>query len=173
LDIAGRRNGCCGGPCCYLVGSAGNPRTGVVMIKTDKFVVGFAFSKTSNKYLLVEKLRPKWQEGCLNGIGGKIEPGELPMDAMDRECLEETGLILSPWTPRGVMKSTNNDSNEFKCYIYYVETDLIFGFKQLEDEKLGLYTMETALSKPHVANLEYLLPFGMCSDRRSFIEIMY
>jgi 8-oxo-dGTP pyrophosphatase MutT (NUDIX family) len=28
--------------------------------------------------LLIEKQKPAWQRGKLNGVGGKIEPGENP-----------------------------------------------------------------------------------------------
>lgn len=40
---------------------------------------------------LVEKNRPEWQKGRMNGIGGHIEEGEAPWDAMVREFWEETG----------------------------------------------------------------------------------
>ena len=64
-------------------------------------VLGFAFSRFGSVVLLIRKSRPEWQAGKLNGIGGKIEPGETPLDAMVREFREETGLSTSPehWRP--------------------------------------------------------------------------
>ena len=36
--------------------------------------------------------------GLYNGVGGKIEPGELPLMSMIREFTEETGLTHFNWT---------------------------------------------------------------------------
>jgi 8-oxo-dGTP pyrophosphatase MutT (NUDIX family) len=55
-----------------------------------RYVVGFLFSQDESKVLLVWKNRPAWQNGKLNGIGGKIEAGETPLQAMEREFKEET-----------------------------------------------------------------------------------
>lgn len=54
-------------------------------------VVGFLFSKGCSRVVLIEKAQPAWQKGLLNGIGGKIEPGETSLQAMVREFAEETG----------------------------------------------------------------------------------
>ncbi len=45
---------------------------------------------------LITKNKPSWQANKLNGIGGKIESGETPSEAMAREFEEETGVITSP-----------------------------------------------------------------------------
>jgi len=62
--------------------------------KTVHFVLGFVFSPR-NEVLLIRKNRPAWQAGKLNGIGGHIEPDEIPVQAMSREFFEETGLSLA------------------------------------------------------------------------------
>lgn len=59
-------------------------------------VCGFAFSADRHQVALVRKLRPAFQAGLLNGIGGKIEPGERPVSAMVREFREETGYLTKP-----------------------------------------------------------------------------
>lgn len=48
----------------------------------------------SPNVLLVLKNKPTWQNGRLNLIGGKIEPGESPEDAAKRELKEESGFCL-------------------------------------------------------------------------------
>jgi 8-oxo-dGTP pyrophosphatase MutT (NUDIX family) len=59
--------------------------------------VGFFFDPSRSRVWLVRKNRPQWQAGLLNGIGGKIEPGETPHAAMVREFAEEAGLRFERW----------------------------------------------------------------------------
>jgi 8-oxo-dGTP diphosphatase len=63
---------------------------------TMNYVAGFLIDPF-NRLLLVEKQKPDWQAGRLNGIGGKIEFAEEPMDAMIREWREETGDDFTDW----------------------------------------------------------------------------
>jgi 8-oxo-dGTP pyrophosphatase MutT (NUDIX family) len=60
------------------------------------YVAAFLFHEDS--VLLVRKTRPPWQVGCLNAVGGKIEPLENSIDACQREFYEETGLDVPSWT---------------------------------------------------------------------------
>jgi len=58
------------------------------------YVMGFIFNKAKDKVLLVEKNKPDWMAGRWNGMGGKIgdnNKDETPLEAMRRECEEETG----------------------------------------------------------------------------------
>lgn len=45
-----------------------------------------------DRVLLIEKKKPAWQAGRLNGVGGKIEGVETPVQAMVREFEEETSV---------------------------------------------------------------------------------
>ncbi len=40
-------------------------------------VAGFLFDESRERVVLIKKQKPEWQSGRLNGVGGKIEPGEL------------------------------------------------------------------------------------------------
>ena len=57
-----------------------------------RYVVGFLLNYDRTQVVLIRKNRPAWQAGHLNGVGGKIEMGETPIEAMTREFEEETGL---------------------------------------------------------------------------------
>lgn len=52
------------------------------------YVVGFVF-ESPNRVLLVRKKKPSFMAGKYNGIGGEIEPDEIPILAMMREAREE------------------------------------------------------------------------------------
>lgn len=62
----------------------------------QSFVAGFLIDD-SERVALVRKLRPQWQAGRLNAIGGKVEPGETSDEAMRREFFEEAALDLAGW----------------------------------------------------------------------------
>jgi 8-oxo-dGTP diphosphatase len=72
------------------------------------YVVGFMFNPAENAVLLIRKRRPLWQEGKLNGIGGRIEEGETPEGAMRRECVEEVGIYCDTWNHFCVLSDARN-----------------------------------------------------------------
>jgi 8-oxo-dGTP diphosphatase len=63
----------------------------------QEYVCGFLFSPDRARVLLIRKRRPTWQAGKLNGIGGKIELSETPIEAMRREFWEEAGVHHADW----------------------------------------------------------------------------
>lgn len=118
------------------------------------YVLGLVFNKDQSKILLVNKKRPSWMKGMFNGIGGKIEEGELPEDAMHRESFEETGYdhrfehALTFTCPGGTvyvfMASDNSET---------------IAFKQIEDEILSVWDVQDIHSTmPVMANLKWIIP---------------
>lgn len=138
----------------------------------DLFVVGFMFNKNRDVLLLIKKNRPEWQKGLLNGIGGRIEKGESPEEAMKREGIEETNL--SPkWIHKGVMRGINNDGARFECHIFYAYSDIVYHFEQKEDEQLGLFDPKNINPQETIANVNFLIPFGICRDGSKFMTLDY
>lgn len=103
----------CGAAVGYSVLS-GNPRV-------TKYVVGFMFDTGMENVALIRKQKPAWQEGLLNGIGGKVEDSESSLAAMTREFREEAGLriIGSLWRHFCAMAGTNNDGGQFEVNFFY------------------------------------------------------
>lgn len=96
------------------------------------YVVGFLFDETMSFFILIQKERPLWQAGLLNGPGGKIEEGEDPVDAMAREFNEECGRSVTGWK-RYCIIHTPNDSVHF---FYACSTDDVFAARTMTDEKV-------------------------------------
>lgn len=67
------------------------------MTARREWVVGFLMDVDAEWVILIRKNRPEWQAGKLNGVGGKVEPGESPITAMRREFEEETGVAWLDW----------------------------------------------------------------------------
>lgn len=62
-----------------------------------EYAVGFYFDRSREHVWLIRKARPDWQAGKLNGIGGKVEPGESVLQAMRREFEEEARARVADW----------------------------------------------------------------------------
>ncbi len=105
-----------------------------------KYVLGFAFDRDKKNVLLVRKKRPVWMRGMLNGIGGKVEDGETPWDAMGREYYEECELNLT-WFSFATMNGIETNGEPFEINVYRANENIDF-FKQKEDEQIEIYHVE-------------------------------
>jgi 8-oxo-dGTP diphosphatase len=106
-----------------------------------KYVIGFAFSKDLKQVVLIRKNRPEYLAGKLNGVGGKIEKDEAPVDAMTREFMEETGVgidIQERWICFAFF--TNNRSYEMTCFM--TSGDFIKGCTTTTDENIARYDVD-------------------------------
>jgi|SRR5580700_9425572 8-oxo-dGTP diphosphatase len=116
------------------------------------YVMGLAFTPDPLPYtrvLMIEKLKPAWQAGKLNGVGGKIdhylEEGrggtdyrrlETPLEAMVREFHEETGVLSDQrdWHLFCIMHD-GYFSHQVYCYESR-EPRLYYDAQTMEAEKL-------------------------------------
>jgi 8-oxo-dGTP diphosphatase len=117
-----------------------------------RYVLGFRFD--GDRVLLLQKARPAWMAGMLNGVGGKIEPGETPLDAMRREFFEETGLVAHDWQPVAVLEGANG----YEMHVFASEGP-IDGARSVTDEPLYVaapwHTEGSSLRK--LPNMQWLL----------------
>ncbi len=115
--------------------------------------------------LLIEKKRGLGA-GKINGPGGKIEPGETPLEAIVRETQEE--LHITPHAPMklGELRFSMSDCPDILCHVY--RSDDYSGIPTETDEAVPLWT---ALDKiPYHRMWEddrHWLPLVI--ERRSFI----
>lgn len=96
-------------------------RPAVVKERTQRYVCGFAFhggGTVRPRVVLIRKVKPDWQAGKLNGVGGKIEPGECATVAMAREFHEETGVKTNPrdWEVFAKMHFPKAEVTFLRCF---------------------------------------------------------
>lgn len=123
--------------------------------RAQLYVCGFLFSPERDRVLLIRKNRPRWQAGRLNGVGGKIEPGETPLEAMRREFREETGLEIDDWQPVADLVLEGSIIHFFAAF-----DGAIGDARALTDEKLEIHPAD-ALPKDVLGNLRVLVPLAL------------
>ncbi len=144
-----------------------------------EYVLGFAFTHDYagfNRVMLIRKTKPDCQAGRLNGIGGKVEPGEEPHEAMSREFGEEAGLES---LPSGWLKYAE---------LYFPKTAIVHVFSTWWDwkvfkraysrteEKIESFQMddhffEKMVDQRALHNLHWLIPMGLAAWRSNHGEI--
>ena len=106
------------------------------------YALGFAFNVGLTQVALIEKLKPDWQKGKLNGIGGKVNNFENYNLAMVREFEEETGVKTQEgeWRARGVIYRPN----DLKCSVYstVLPLDRFLSIRTMEAEKVCLFPLD-------------------------------
>lgn len=100
----------------------------------QRYVLGFAFTP-ADQVALIQKAKPEWQKGLLNGIGGKVEDDETNIQAMVREFKEETGVEIGPvlWQYRGIMHGP-----DWRVEVYSCVSTKVAEVKTMEAEKVVL-----------------------------------
>jgi 8-oxo-dGTP diphosphatase len=143
-----------------------------------KYVLGFCFSPELDRVVLIKKNRPEEQAGKLNGVGGKVEKGEFPLQAMVREFLEETGKLTESkdWRHMG-----SSYSPTWSMSIFMMVSDKYFRIdtvRSITDEEIGIYDVGslTTSSIPTMNNLNWLVQMCLAAhkdDSFSGLDIHY
>lgn len=122
-----------------------------------KYVVCLLFNESLSQVCLIEKKRPDWQVGLLNGPGGKREGGEASHEAATREFYEETGVFINSWVPLCTKKGFDYEVT------FFVKKDsrLLSMVRTMTDEQVGVYDIKHIDPSKLVSSIEWMLPLAI------------
>jgi 8-oxo-dGTP diphosphatase len=139
------------------------------------YVCGFLFTHDRRHVALIHKLKPDWQRGKFNGIGGKLEANETISEAMVREFHEETGVWIPPyyWERFLTMKFVAKDEvvHFFKAELQ--SNRIVATLESKTDELVGWYKVSEGgqiLDLPTLPNLAWVIPMAL-SGNKGAIEL--
>lgn len=124
------------------------------------YVAGFLFDKSRSTVALIEKVRPEWQRGKLNGIGGHIEEGETPESAMCREFREETGVEIDSWEKFCIL-----EGDDFAVHFFRAFSDQIINVISITDEIVDICKVDGIQNVLTIPNLRWLIPMARYIER--------
>lgn len=134
-----------------------------------------AFCIADNKVLMVKRAKPP-NQGLWNGIGGKIEEGETPLQAVSREIMEEAELDINTasavhyagivtWA---VVEDQNNKNKGMYAYVIDFSADTLSDVAVETPEGLlewkKLSWVEDKTNQEIVRNIAHFLPLMRKKD---------
>jgi 8-oxo-dGTP diphosphatase len=144
-------------------------------LSVQEYVCGFLFSPDRTRVLLIRKNRPAWQAGKLNGLGGKVEPGEAALDAMRREFREEAGAEVADWQ-HVLTLSGADDAGSGRGWAghFFRAFGELSGVRAMTDEPLEVHATRP-LPPDTIPNLQWMVPLMLDDeplDRRYKVQIV-
>ena len=125
------------------------------------YVLGFAFDEKGQNVVLIKKAKPAWQAGRYNAVGGKIEIGESPIQAMQREFREETGVSISGWKQTAVLTGFDWKVHVFRTF------GGIDKISSPTEEPVSAFAVNN-LPTNAISNLKWLVPLNL--DQKGGID---
>ena len=125
------------------------------------------FIVKNNKVLMLNRNKAPWM-GCWNGLGGKLELGESPMDCIKREIQEEAPITLKDIEiiPNGIV--TWNDEK------FGVDGGLyLFIAKYLNEDFDQVFPQKTREGILEIKDIEWVTNinnFGVSHNIRYFLQ---
>lgn len=136
----------------------------------NSYVVGFAFDQGKEHVLLIKKNRPEWQKNHYNGVGGRIEQGERPVESMVREFAGETGYATKPdqWQP--LIRIINKALHPAEIFFFFSELD-IEKCRSITDEQLLIFPTVFLDSLDTVSDVQWLVPMAIDENFKETFSI--
>lgn len=128
-----------------------------------QYVTGFLFTSDLSRVALIRKTHPEFQNGKLNGIGGKIEQCESPIQAMIREFEEEAGLHVERWKRFCILQGTDHEGNEF-CVHFFYTVYFFLSLKSQTEEEIEIINVKDIHAQHTLGNIPWLLHMAICME---------
>ncbi|MGH7717960.1 MAG: NUDIX hydrolase [Gemmatimonadaceae bacterium] len=122
------------------------------------YVLALLFTPDRKRVVLVRKTRPAWQAGRVNALGGKVAPGESPVDAARREVREEAGVDVEAWEEFLVW-----DDPVYRMHALRAFSDDASRARTAEDQDVFAADVD-ALPPNLIDNLWWLVPLALDRD---------
>lgn len=140
-------------------------------MQLTEMVVGFLFNESGNRLALIRKTHPAWQAGNWNGIGGRIEAGETPAQAMVREFKEEAGVELpeEEWRLRVRIRGS-----DFFLYVFSAFSDDVNDCVTRTQEMVSVWDLSSFLNNCYnrIPNLVWMIPI-LLDENIDVVDIEY
>lgn len=124
------------------------------MKNLKEYVMGFVFDQDATNVVMLIKDKPEYLVGVCNGLGGKVEDGESPADAMVRECAEESGLIIESWNHIGTIHQYTHDG--WTIHFFWTMSKFAHLAKTMETEEVFLAKCDSNLKRNYTINSHVL-----------------
>lgn len=125
------------------------------------YVVGFLFRRNDSEVALICKLRPAWQAGLYNGVGGRIEEFDSgPEAAVSREFKEEAGALVptGDWRRFATLRWR-------EVVVHFLVARSEVEIRSMTDEPVIWASLQHDLPHlPVVGNLRWLIPMALDAD---------
>lgn len=132
----------------------------------QKYALGFMFNEDKTKVLLINKNRPDYQKGRLNGLGGKPEEGDEnnSLFTMIREFKEESGIYHDKWEQFCELYGDNWSIDVFRAF------GDIYEAKNVTDEEVCIVDIND-LPENVMGNLHWLIYMALGKDKYIIKEL--
>jgi len=102
-------------------------------------------------------MQAPWAGNQWSVIGGKVEPGETPDEAVRREVLEETGLTLIDYRPAGQLTRDEGGGHTTLLHLY-VSTRQTGDLRGSEEGEPAWWPLSSLDDLPMIEYVRGLLP---------------
>lgn len=133
-----------------------------------RYTLGFIFTPFLDKVLLIHKVRPHWQKGRTNGIGGQAKVKETFVACISHKTLAETSLIINQtdWMCLGKLYS---DTWQVRVYstIYFGK---LSDAKSEKKEKVEWVSIKN-LPLNVIDHVRWIIPFAIDKMKNKKIDL--
>jgi len=136
------------------------------MKKRIQYVLGFLFDPTLTRVAMLRKNKPAHLEGLLLGVGGKIDAGESPRDAMEREFHEEAWPSKEKldWKEFCVLTWKSDHHPQGTDMVCFCATGNIWAARSLTAETIEIWEVNDVMNRPDtVGNVRWLVQMARSS----------